>query len=106
MTATATARTRMVSKPYDLARVYEQAAFAPEETVAIDETVALTAAAYDQFTAAFFAPHPWLAGRGGERNGARLVIRVTAPGRQTLLVDASGYDYARYVGVAREPAPG
>jgi hypothetical protein len=42
----------------------------------------------------------WLKGRGGwDKNGVRRAIALKCPGRITLYVDPSGYDYGRYVGV-------
>jgi hypothetical protein len=39
-------------------------------------------------------------GRGGwDKNGVRRAIALKCPGRITLYVDPSGYDYGRYVGV-------
>jgi hypothetical protein len=41
-----------------------------------------------------------LNGRGGwDKNGVRRAIALKCPGRITLYVDPSGYDYGRYVGV-------
>jgi len=66
----------------------------------IVETVALDADDYDDFASDLLADRDWLAGKGGwRRDGARLAIAVTAPGRRTLFVDPSGSSYARYVAV-------
>lgn len=68
--------------------------------VRVVDGVKLSQPDYDRFTADFFAPQPWLAGKGGIDEGdARCVIQVTAQDRQTLHIDPSGYDYARYVGI-------
>lgn len=60
----------------------------------------MTAAEYDGFTASLLEDRDWLAGKGGLRNGKAVVIEITAPNRKTLYIDASGFDYARYVGIA------
>jgi len=66
----------------------------------IVETVALTADDYDRFASDLLADRDWLAGKGGwKRDGTRLAIAVTAPGRRTLFVDPSGASYARYVAI-------
>jgi hypothetical protein len=68
------------------------------EVVATHE---FSAAGYDEFTRSFLKDRAWPSGQGGwaDRH-TRRVIAVTAPDRQTLYVDPSGYSYARYVGMA------
>lgn len=85
-------------KPYDLDDVRDVAALArpsDRERVTIAEVVTLTAAEYDAFTADFIQALPWLSGKGG-LSGSLL---VRAPGRDTLVVNPEGYDYAKYVAV-------
>jgi hypothetical protein len=94
---------RFVRKPADLAEVRAATAGGLTDTgsAVVRETVPLTAAEFDAFAAAFLHDRPWLAGRGGWVDPAtRSVVRVVAAGRPTLLVDPSGYGYARYVAVA------
>jgi hypothetical protein len=72
----------------------------PAARVRVVEDKKLSQLDYDKFTADFFAPQPWLDGKGGiDEDGTRHVIQVTAQDRQTLHIDPQGYDYARYVGV-------
>jgi len=64
--------------------------------------VTRTADDYDRFASDLLAERDWLAGKGGwTRDGTRLAIAVTAPGRRTLFVDPSGASYARYVAIDR-----
>jgi len=65
------------------------------------ETKEMTNAEYDAFIADPLAINDWLAGKGGwDHNKVRLAIALVAPFRQTLYVDPSGANYARYVGRA------
>lgn len=66
----------------------------------IAETVELTTAEYDNFARLIYKDWPWLEGRGGDRNGIRQVIAITAPERETLYANPEGYSYARYIGTA------
>ena len=65
----------------------------------ITETATLTSSEYDIFTRLMYKNWDWLDGKGGFRNNICQVIEVTAPERETLYVDPSGYSYARYVGL-------
>lgn len=67
--------------------------------VEVAETKQLSADEYDRFTDRFLRDHDWLYGKGGFKREVRQVIEVTAPERDTLYVDPSGYAYARYVGI-------
>ena len=74
------------------------------DAVKVVDAKALSAAEYDTFTSDFFKAQPWLAGKGGvermdDGSDQRHVVEVTAPDRQTLHIDPSGHDYARYVGI-------
>jgi hypothetical protein len=61
---------------------------------------ALSAIEYDSFLSSPLGRRSWLKGRGGwDKNGVRRAIALKCPGRITLYVDPSGYDYGRYVGV-------
>ena len=65
------------------------------------ETKEMTNAEYDAFIADPLAIHEWMANKGGwDHNKVRLAIAFTAPFRETLYVDPSGANYARYVGRA------
>lgn len=66
----------------------------------VAETIQLTAAEYDAFTRLIYKEWPWLEGRGGDRNGIRQVVAITAPERETLYANPEGYSYARYIGMA------
>ncbi len=71
-------------------------------TCEIAETVTLTTEAYDMFTRLIYKDWPWLDGRGGDRNGIRQVVAITAPERETLYANPEGYSYARYIGLPIE----
>lgn len=64
----------------------------------IIETREMTATEYDAFIARPLATRDWLADKGGMRGDTRFAIAITAPERETLYVDPSGYSYARYIG--------
>jgi hypothetical protein len=66
----------------------------------VAETAALTTEEYDNFTRLIYKDWPWLDGRGGDRNGIRQVVAITAPQRETLYANPEGYSYARYIGMA------
>lgn len=74
-------------------------------TCEIIESIEFTEKQYDTFTKSFMRNHDWLNGKGGykelENGFIRQVIEVSAPNRQTLFIDPSGYSYARYVGLAQ-----
>jgi hypothetical protein len=66
----------------------------------VTEELALSAIEYDSFLSSPLGRRSWLKGRGGwDKNGVRRAIALKCPGRITLYVDPSGYDYGRYVGV-------
>ncbi len=88
-------------KPMSLKEI-ESGAFNDEGDMAeadISETVTLTTNDYDDFASNFMLGRPWLDGKGGLKNRIRQVVKVTAPDREDLFIDPSGYSYARYVGV-------
>ena len=68
----------------------------------IAETVTLTTEQYDNFTRLIYKDWPWLDGKGGDLNGVRQVIAITAPERATLYANPEGYSYARYIGMSSE----
>jgi hypothetical protein len=71
----------------------------PRPTI-VTEELALSAIEYDSFLSFPLGRRSWLKGRGGwDKNGVRRAIALKCPGRITLYVDPSGYDYGRYVGV-------
>jgi hypothetical protein len=71
----------------------------PRPTI-VTEELALSAIEYDSFLSSPLGRRSWLKGRGGwDKNGVRRAIALKCPGRITLYVDPSGYDYGRYVGV-------
>jgi len=65
----------------------------------VAETKELTTLEYDIFISNFLRDRDWLKGKGGFKNDICQAIEVTAPERDTLYVDPSGYSYARYVGI-------
>lgn len=66
----------------------------------VEETASLTTEEYDAFTRLIYKNWDWLDGRGGDRNGIRQVVAITAPGRETLYANPEGYSYTRYIGTA------
>lgn len=89
-------------KPANLAEV--EAAAGDEDSklkYCIAARVTLTPAQYDAWTANLYADKSAYIGenQGGTRNGLVQATEVRAKGRKTLLVDCSGYGYARYVAV-------
>ena len=69
-------------------------------TCEIAETVELATEEYDNFTRLIYKNWHWLEGKGGDLNGVRQVIAITAPERETLYANPEGYSYARYIGTA------
>lgn len=69
-------------------------------TCEIAETAQLTTEEYDNFTRLIYKNWHWLEGKGGDLNGVRQVIAITAPERETLYANPEGYSYARYIGTA------
>ena len=68
--------------------------------ILISKTKQLSDHDYDVFVADFYKDQDWFDGLDGvSEDGIIQVIKVTAPHRQTLYIDPSGYRYARYVGV-------
>ena len=100
-------RARFTRKPCSIDEVHHNSdPSAPPEVITIEFRKELTATEYDAFANTLLEDRDWLAGRGGQSNGHRRVVEVSAPGRTTLYVDPSGSSYGRYVGVAIEsPTP-
>lgn len=96
-------KVRFARKPTDFKDI-KLSADTEISTIRIAEKIELTAEEYDAFVSCPFAPRSWLSGKGGDLHGIRTAIQLTAPGRLTLFVDPSGYDYGRYVGLAVEQA--
>lgn len=77
------------------------------DPVVVDRKLDLTPDEYDGLTADLMANHPAITGAGGtDEQGRRVVVDVNAPGRQRLLIDPQGYDYARYVGIPEQDVDG
>lgn len=91
---------RFARKPGSLQEMKAEVAspFCEVATCEIAETATLTAEQYDEFTRLIYKDWPWLEGRGGDRNGKRQVVAITAPERETLYANPEGYSYARYIG--------
>lgn len=71
------------------------------ENVIVEKTVKLTDAAYQQLidnpmTETF----DFLKNQGGIKDGEMLTVEIKCKDRPTLLVNAEGYGYARYMGIA------
>ena len=71
------------------------------ESVIVERTVELTDVAYQKLidnplTETF----DFLKNQGGMKDGKMLTVEIKCKDRPTLLVNAEGYGYARYVGIA------
>ena len=75
------------------------------EQCKVTEWIELSTTNYDRFTNNLMTHYSWIAGKGGcDRvtiNGKEvectLCVAVSAPNRETILVDPQGHKYARYV---------
>jgi hypothetical protein len=75
------------------------------ELCKVSEWIDLSTVNYDCFTNSLMADYPWVAGKGGcgrtTINGKEvectISVVVSAPNRETILVDPQGHSYARYV---------
>ncbi len=95
---------RFARKPCDLNEVKASLRSSEVRTYEceIEETAELSTEEYDAFTRLMYKNCHWLEGRGGFKKDVRQVVAVSAPERETLYVDPSGYSYARYVGIKAE----
>lgn len=67
----------------------------------VESQKSMTEVEYDAFGDQLLAHRDWLADQGGQHGaGCVKVVEVIAPGRRPLYVNAEGYGYARYVGIA------
>ena len=71
------------------------------ENVIVEKTIELTDAAYrkliDNPTTETFE---FLKNQGGMKDGKMLTLEIKCEDRTTLLINAEGYGYARYMGIA------
>ena len=83
---------RFARKPSSLQEMKAEidSPFAEVAKCAVEETVILTPEEYDAFTRSIYKEWPWLEGRGGDRNGMRQVVAITAPERETLYANPEG----------------
>jgi hypothetical protein len=65
----------------------------------VTEEKKLTTEAFDKLTRSFLSSRKWLEKTGGSSaEYEHMAVKVTAPNREPIYIDAQGYDYARYVG--------
>jgi len=76
------------TKDYDNQKRYEEFNVVKEVKLSKEE--------FDAFASDFFEDHRFLAGKGGFEKDVRQCVSVSTPNRPTVLVDPSGYSYARY----------
>ena len=93
----------MVRKPSNFEEVLKMTKKYIEEaeSVIVERTVELTDVAYQKLidnplTETF----DFLKNQGGMKDGKMLTVEIKCKDRPTLLVNAEGYGYARYVGIA------
>ncbi len=73
---------------------------AMKDRCVIEAKVELAKDEFDAFMSDFFKDYDWLKGKGGiSTQGVRCCVYITCQERGALLVDPSGYNYARYVGI-------
>ncbi len=71
------------------------------ESVIVEKTIELTDAEYQKLvdnprTKTF----GFLKNQGGTEDGKMLTVEIKCKDRPTLLINAEGYEYARYIGMA------
>jgi len=98
-----TAKALMVRKPSNFEEVLKitKKYIKEAEKVIVEKTVKLTDVAYQKLidnpmTETF----DFLKNQGGMKDGKMLTVEIKCEDRPTLLVNAEGYSYARYMGIA------
>lgn len=98
-----TAKALMVRKPSNFEEVLKitKKYIEEAESVIVEKTVKLTDASYQKLidnpmTETF----EFLKNQGGMKDGKMLTVEIKCEDRPTLLVNAEGYGYARYMGIA------
>ncbi len=93
----------MVRKPSNLEEVLKitKKYIEEAESVIVEKTIELTDAAYQKLidnpmTETF----DFLKNQGGTEDGKMLTVEIKCQDRPILLVNAEGYGYARYMGIA------
>jgi hypothetical protein len=65
----------------------------------ITEEKRMSTSEFDRLTRSFMDSRKWLKKTGGSSSDYHhMAIKITAPNREPIYIDAQGYDYARYVG--------
>lgn len=71
------------------------------ESVIVEKTVELTDAAYQKLIDNSITEiFDFLKNQGGTEDGKMLTVEIKCKDRPTLLINAEGYGYARYMGIA------
>ena len=98
-----TVKALMVRKPINFEEVLKitKKYIEEAESVIVEKTVELTEATYQKLidnplTETF----DFLKNQGGMKDGKMLTIGIKCKDRPTLLINAEGYGYARYMGIA------
>lgn len=92
---------RFARKAMDLQEVRDSAEDEELTRYAVEATVELNGTQYVAFAQNLcgVAPYDVNRYRGGTTKGVAKVVRIVCRGRATLLCNAEGYDYARYVAI-------
>jgi len=98
-----TAKALMVRKPSNFEEVLKMTKKYIEEaeSVIVERTVELTDVAYQKLIDnPLTEPFDFLKNQGGTEDGKMLTVEIKCKDRPTLLVNAEGYGYVRYMGIA------
>lgn len=91
---------RFIFKAANLEKLREAVSDKSERAYII-ETRQLSEHEYDVLASDLLIGWDWLVNKGGYYVDGRMCVEVKAPGRPTLLIDPSGYEYPRYVAILR-----
>lgn len=97
---------RFVRKPIDLQEVRDSAPDEDPQSYTVEASVELFRSQYVAFAQSLCMGQPpydvqrYRGGRDGK--GGVKVVRITCPGRPTLLCNAEGYGYVRYVAIEEQ----
>lgn len=95
-------RVRFARKPNDMHEVLAAARDEDDKghMVRIIEHRHISPAEFESLSSDFMGAYEWMRDKGGwDRDGTRLAIKITSPGKPTLFIDPSGAFYGRYVGL-------
>ena len=91
---------KMVRKPSNLDEVKKESRNNGTDKVKVVETIDLNEEDYEKLTKNPLRDYDFLKGKGGyDEEGNRTAVAIRTKGKPTLVIDPSGYSYARYMGV-------